>query len=91
MKYNVIVSIIAFFLLSASAIPKCLAVDCNKYFGHGYCTDYIQYRIGFRQSKDAGKWQGNISASQVRVGDVAIFASTENNSYGLLPWLKKLR
>ncbi len=50
--------------------------DCRKYFGKGYCTDYIKQRTGKKQSGDAGTWSGNIrNIKEIRPGDVAIFSS----------------
>lgn len=48
---------------------------CAKYFGKGYCTDYIERRTGKRQRGNAGTWSSNIQKKDVRAGDVAIFTS----------------
>jgi surface antigen len=47
---------------------------CAKYYGHGYCTDYIQQRVGRKPPGDAGTWPGNVALSQIHHGDVAIFS-----------------
>ena len=50
--------------------------DCKKYFGKGYCVDYIKQRVGKKQSGNAGNWRGNINnIKEIRPGDVAIFSS----------------
>lgn len=46
---------------------------CTKYYGKGYCTDYVEQRVGKRQRGDAGKWSCNVAMVDVRVGDVAVF------------------
>ncbi len=66
------------------------AGSCLKYLGHGYCTDYIKYRTGFPHSGNAGTWSGNISAQQIRVGDVAIFEPTKTNPYGHVAVIEKV-
>ena len=48
------------------------AADCSRYFGRGYCTDYVALRIGKRQRGDAGSWQANRSSNQGQPGDVFI-------------------
>jgi surface antigen len=48
---------------------------CAKYFGKGYCVDYIKNRVGKKQSGDAATWSGNIDPKSVQPGDVAIFNS----------------
>jgi surface antigen len=48
---------------------------CAKYFGKGYCTDYIKQKVGKKPSGDAGTWNGNIDVKDVKPGDVAIFSS----------------
>lgn len=51
-----------------------VADPCANYYGRGYCTDYIQERIGRKPSGDAGTWSGNTPIASIRAGDIAIFA-----------------
>jgi surface antigen len=53
--------------------PARTSDPCAKYYGKGYCTDYVQQRLGRRPSGDAGTWPGNTPVAQIRAGDVAIF------------------
>lgn len=46
---------------------------CSKYYGQGYCTDYVQQRVGARQRGDAKVWKCNVAMINVRRGDVAVF------------------
>lgn len=69
-------------LMSAAACLLCSAIslqafgdDCSKYYGKGYCVDYIKQRTGKKPSGDAGSWTPNIDPKAVRRGDVAIFSS----------------
>lgn len=63
---------VAFFSLSGVVYAECTG-DCLQYCGpsgsHGYCVDYIQYRLGIKQDGNAGNWIGNINASDVRPTD----------------------
>ena len=55
---------------------KSSATDsCSQYYGHGYCTDFIERKTGKRQRGNAGQWSGNIPINQGQGGDVAIFSS----------------
>lgn len=56
-------------------IETCAQDKCAKYYGKGYCTDYIKEQTGKKQSGNAGTWRGNIQVKEVRQGDVAIFGS----------------
>lgn len=51
--------------------------ECLQYCGpngsHGYCVDYIQTRLGIKQSGNACDWTGNVSADNIQPNDVAIF------------------
>lgn len=47
---------------------------CAKYYGKGYCVDYIKLKAGKKQSGNAENWYSNISKSKVKAGDVAIFS-----------------
>jgi hypothetical protein len=80
------------FLLGILVSLLCLATisfaicdgNCVQYCGnpngsHGYCVDYIQYRLGVSQGGDARTWTGNISVDEVQANDVAIF---DFGSYG---------
>ncbi|HZS46011.1 MAG TPA: CHAP domain-containing protein [Blastocatellia bacterium] len=50
------------------------AANCSKYLSEGgYCTDYIKFRTGKKQSGDAHLWVGNVNVKDARAGDVAIF------------------
>jgi len=59
--------------------------DCLKYCGpngdHGYCVDYIQFRLGTKQKGNANEWTGNVCPDDVRRDDVAIFGPTKKNPY----------
>ncbi len=48
------------------------AADCSRYFGRGYCTDWVAQRTGRRQRGDAGSWQANRGVDQGEPGDVII-------------------
>lgn len=56
-------------------VETCAQDKCAKYYGKGYCTDYIKERTGKKQSGNAGTWRGNIQVKEIRSGDVAIFGS----------------
>lgn len=62
---------IAIFVLNSDAIGQ----NCNKYFGKGYCTDYVKLRLGRRPTGDAGTWRPNINPRDARPGDAVIFSS----------------
>ncbi len=49
--------------------------SCAKYFGKGYCVDYIKQKVGKKPSGNAGTWEGNVNVKDIKVGDVAIFSS----------------
>lgn len=64
------------FLLTVFLSIESFAQDkCAKYYGKGYCTDYIKARLDTKQSGNAGTWSSNINIKDVRQGDVAIFSS----------------
>jgi len=69
------------FALASLAIASGLANSspaqdpCARYYGKGYCTDYIQQRVGRKPRGNAGTWSSNIDPKTVRPGDVAIFSS----------------
>lgn len=46
---------------------------CAEFYGRGYCTDYVNRRLGINQSGDARFWPSNIQRIDVRPNDVAIF------------------
>lgn len=69
------------------AAPKPDANPCSKYLGRGYCTDYIQQRLGRKPSGDAGTWPGNTSVASIRQGDVAIF---NVGSYGHVAYVEQV-
>ncbi len=71
---KMVVSFVAvmFFICAGDCYAEC-GGSCAQYCGSGYCTDYIFYRLGVKQQGNAKDWSGNISADQVRSGDVAIF------------------
>lgn len=54
---------------------------CAQYYGKGYCTDYVNRKIGERIRGDADTWRSNISPSQVQAGDVAIFRSRKHVAF----------
>lgn len=60
--------------LAQKTKPTKIVDPCAKYYGRGYCTDYIQERVGRKPSGDAGTWPGNAAISSIRVGDAAIFS-----------------
>ena len=62
-------------LLCSGLFRETYSQDCRKYLGKGYCTDYIQQRLGRRPRGDAGTWTPNIDVKSVQPGDVAIFSS----------------
>jgi len=61
--------------------------DCSQYLGRGYCTDYIQYATGQKQSGDAKDWTGDHDLTRLRDGDVAIFNS---GTYGHVALVDKV-
>ena len=63
------------FLCTVFPAGSSFAKDCSKYFGKGYCVDYIQHRLGKRPRGNAGTWSPNINNKDVKAGDVAIFSS----------------
>lgn len=65
--------------VNATCSGTCYDLYCGPNGNHGYCTDYIQHRLGVRQSGDGGNWEGNLDSNDVEVGDVAIF---DFGSYG---------
>jgi len=73
----VLVMLLVLFGTEFSTLPKGSAVvdDCAKYYGKGYCVDYIQQKVGRRPRGDAATWPANINNNDVRRGDVAIFRS----------------
>jgi len=71
-------------LLSAlSSVPTvAFAQDpCARYYGQGYCTDYVNSRISQRQRGDAGSWPSNMPNTAVEAGDVAIFRRINHVAY----------
>jgi len=69
-------------LVAAGVASTAFAADpCAKYYGKGYCTDYVNTKISPKQSGDASRWPSNISSSEVRAGDVAIFRSINHVAY----------
>jgi len=54
---------------------------CARYYGRGYCTDYVNSRTGVRQRGDAKDWPSNIGRLQVQSGDVAIFPRQNHVAY----------
>lgn len=65
-----IIGTLMFFAEESQAQDK-----CAKYYGKGYCVDYIKERLGKRPSGNAGTWKPNIAIKDVKPGDVAIFSS----------------
>ncbi len=63
----------------ASCSGSCYDLYCGPSGSHGYCTDYILYRRGVKQSGDAKLWHGGGVNGGVKIGDVAIF---DFGSYG---------
>lgn len=61
--------------LDSFTVETCAQDKCAKYYGKGYCTDYIKEQTGKKQSGNAGTWRGNIRVKDVKKGDVAIFSS----------------
>jgi len=83
-RYCLLVGFILFD--STSVLFATCSKDCWQYCGvpngsHGYCVDYVEYRVRARQSGDAGTWTGNICPDDVRRDDVAIFGPTKRNPY----------
>lgn len=71
--------VLAFLFLATASFATCDG-NCVQYCGnpngsHGYCVDYVQYRLGVSQGRDAKLWQGTdgIGVNEVQVNDVAIF------------------
>lgn len=65
-------------MLSLAICLLCLDAkgqNCQKYFGKGYCTDYVKQRLGRKPSGDARSWTPNINPKDVRPGDAVIFSS----------------
>lgn len=54
---------------------------CARYYGRGYCTDYVNSRISHRQRGDAGTWPSNMPSTAVEAGDVAIFRRINHVAY----------
>lgn len=46
---------------------------CSRFYGNGYCTDYVKNRLGTKPSGNAGSWNPNVNPRNVRPGDVVIF------------------
>ncbi len=63
------------FALDYFTVETCAQDKCAKYYGKGYCTDYIKQRTGNKQRGNAGTWTTNIQTKEVRQGDVIIFKS----------------
>jgi hypothetical protein len=57
------------------------ADPCSKYYGKGYCTDYVNSKIGERIRGDADRWPSNVQLKDVGAGDVAIFRSRKHVAF----------
>jgi len=62
-------------LVFGMATPSLAEDICSKYYGKGYCTDYIKKKVGTKQGGDAKDWSCNVDKTDVKGGDVAIFKS----------------
>jgi surface antigen len=51
------------------------------YYGKGYCTDYVNSRLGTHIRGDAATWSPNVAWQQVQKGDAAIFKSIDHVAY----------
>lgn len=73
----------AFLLVGLSSVPSvAFAQDpCARYYGRGYCTDYVNSRISPHQRGDAGSWPSNMPNTAVEAGDVAIFRRINHVAY----------
>jgi len=58
---------------NAECSGRCYDLYCGPSGSHGYCTDYVEHRLGARQGGDGGSWSGNINSDDVQSNDVAIF------------------
>lgn len=73
---NLTIFTLTFLAFAYGFVQNSYAQDpCAKYYGKGYCVDYIQQRLGKRPRGNAGTWSPNIDAKTVKAGDVAIFSS----------------
>jgi surface antigen len=63
------------------ATPVQAADPCAAYYGKGYCTDYVNSKIGNRQRGNAENWRGGLPRNLVRKGDVAIFRRVGHVAY----------
>ena len=61
-------------MLFGFVVPSAAQESCLKYYGRGYCTDYVQQRLGIKQRGDAQDWTCNVAMIHVRKGDVAVFS-----------------
>ena len=68
------------------------ASNCSKYFGKGYCVDYIEKKAGHKQSGNASQWSGK-KVSEMKndnkKGDVAIFPEAAGG-YGHVAYIEKV-
>jgi hypothetical protein len=69
----------AAFLLGGKALAQ--PDPCTRYYGNGYCTDYVNQKIGKRIRGDAASWPANIQRIAVQAGDVAIFRRINHVAY----------
>lgn len=69
------------FVLSFSNAAIGASDPCQKYYGKGYCTDYVNKMIGEKIRGDADRWRANITAAEVKEGDVAIFRSKKHVAF----------
>jgi hypothetical protein len=64
------------------AAPNAIAQDpCSKYYGKGYCTDYVNSKIRKRQRGDAKDWPSNQDKYWAHGGDIAIFRNENHVAY----------
>lgn len=73
--------ILLVFVITPSTNVEAYADPCAKYYGNGYCTDYVNKKIGERIRGDADRWPSNLSARDVEAGDVAIFRSKKHVAF----------
>jgi len=70
--FNIFTGCIVLSLLCIT--PTCYGFNCYFENGYnGYSEDYIKLKTGKKQVGQIKNWKNNISLSQLRRGDVAIF------------------
>ncbi|NTW83189.1 MAG: CHAP domain-containing protein [Chlorobiaceae bacterium] len=78
------------FFMQLSHNEYALASDCRKYYGKGYCVDYIYRQTGNRQQGNASKWTGNIDdIKYIATGDVVIFPNAARGT-GHVAYVEKV-